>query len=195
MKDQGASLPGTPLPASIHSPTPESFLPEPIPNRRTTTANLSTEWTHLFQQELQTATTAPTPPHIARDNQPPLTAPPNEPCGDPFTTDFHGMWIWSNNANTLLMLDDFSELHELCLSLKKYSPAIGIIALQEINLDTLQTDIRSKIETVFKQRFGAVRLVTSTLPIQAPNAWKPGKPCWQLLDTGATLSLTQVPTN
>jgi hypothetical protein len=84
------------------------------------------------------------------------------------------MWFWSNNANTLLMRDDFSELHELCLSLKQYSPAIGIIALQEINLDTLQPDIRTKIESVFKQHFGAVRLVTSTSPIQAPNAWKPG---------------------
>ena len=66
------------------------------------------------------------------------------------------MWIWSNNANTLLMQNDFSELHKLCLSLQKHSPAIGIIALQEINLDTLQPNIRSKIESVFKQHFGAV---------------------------------------
>jgi hypothetical protein len=84
------------------------------------------------------------------------------------------MWIWSNNANTLLMRDDFSELHELCLALKDYSPAIGIIALQEINLDTLQPDIRTNIESVFKQHFGAVRLITSTSPIRAPHAWKPG---------------------
>jgi hypothetical protein len=51
------------------------------------------------------------------------------------------------------MRDNSSELHELCLALHDYSPSIGIIALQEINLDTLQPNIRFKIESVFKQHF------------------------------------------
>lgn len=168
------SPPGTTTPAHTHRQTPHPHPDNPA-NRRRNRPHLSTEWQQLFQRELNhPAPTTPRDPNVTRDTQPPLRQPRNEPCGDPFSTDFNGMWIWSNNANTLLMRDDFSELHELCIALHAYSPAIGIIALQEINLDTLQTDIRSKIESVFKQHFGAVRLVTSTSPIQAPHAWKPG---------------------
>jgi hypothetical protein len=65
--------------------------------------------------------------------------------------------------------------------------------MQEINLNTLQPDIRDSIESVFKQHFGTVRLVTSTSPIRSPRAWKPGGTLlavvghWShsVLDTGA----------
>jgi hypothetical protein len=107
-----------------------------------------------------------------RDDQPPIHTPINLPCGSPFEKDYDGLRIWWNNANTLLQQDDFAELHELCLTLIDYK--VGIIALQEVNLNLNRPAIRSAIEQVFVEHFGICKLVLATSPCHSPTAWKPG---------------------
>ena len=38
----------------------------------------------------------------------------------------------------------------------------------------MDADVRLRYETIFKQHFGTVAMVTSTTCIRSPTAWKPG---------------------
>jgi hypothetical protein len=69
----------------------------------------------------------------------PPTSMPNEACGDAMQPDFEGLYVWSNNVNTLSLTHDLTDLHELCRQFKHYD--IGIAALQELNIDMTQTAI------------------------------------------------------
>ena len=91
------------------------------------------------------------------------------------------MRIWWNNANTLLQHDDFAELHELCLTLREHK--VGIIALQEVNLNLNRPEIRTAIERVFTEHFGNCKLVLATSPCHSPTAWKPGGTLLAVLGT------------
>ena len=74
------------------------------------------------------------------------TSMPNEACGDTLQPDFDGMYVWSNNVNTLSLTNDLSDLHELCRQFKHYN--IGIAALQELNIDMTQTAIYRRVQAV-----------------------------------------------
>jgi hypothetical protein len=39
---------------------------------------------------------------------------PNNISGDAMDASFEGLHVWSNNANTLSLIDDLTNLHELC---------------------------------------------------------------------------------
>jgi hypothetical protein len=64
---------------------------------------------------------------------------PNEACGDPIQPNYPGLYIWSNNVNTLSLTNDLADLHELCRQFK--SNNIGIAALQELDIDITQNSI------------------------------------------------------
>jgi hypothetical protein len=76
------------------------------------------------------------------------------------------------NANGISRKNDFAELHSLCVSLK--AREVDAIAIQEVNTDFMQADIREAYTTIFKEHFGQARVLTATTCIQSPRAWKPG---------------------
>jgi hypothetical protein len=55
------------------------------------------------------------------------TSMPNEACSDALQTDFEGLYVWSNNVNTLSLAHELTDLHELSPQFKHYN--IGIAAL------------------------------------------------------------------
>jgi hypothetical protein len=79
------------------------------------------------------------------------TSMPNEACGDILQPDFEGLYIWSNNVNTLALANELTGLHELCRQFKHYN--IGIAALQELNIDMTQTSIYRRVKVVFDEHF------------------------------------------
>jgi hypothetical protein len=169
-----------PTPAATALPLDNNTIPVPVlpatdipPLSYRRPSQLSSAWQTIFQTRLS-------PPAASinqagfpiREIQPPIEQPQNEPCGSTFDKDYTGLRIWWNNANTLLQQDDFAELHELCLTLTEYN--VGIIALQEVNLNLNRPAIRTAIENVFNEHFGTCKLVLSTSPCHSPTAWKPG---------------------
>jgi hypothetical protein len=64
---------------------------------------------------------------------------PNEACGDFINRNFDGLYVWSNNVNTLSLANDLADLHELCRQFKEYR--IGIAAFQELNIDMTQATV------------------------------------------------------
>jgi hypothetical protein len=169
-----AQLPQAPLP----DPTPDADaaaipVPEPQPLSYRRPSQLSPAWQQIFQTSLTPATRQLSPSGFPlREIQPPIQTPQNEPCGSSFDKQYDGLRIWWNNANTLVQHDDFAELHELCLTLLEYN--VGIIALQELNLNVKRPAIRAAIENVFNEHFGTCKLVLATSPCHSPTAWKPG---------------------
>jgi endonuclease/exonuclease/phosphatase family metal-dependent hydrolase len=160
------------------------------PPPRHTKATLSTEWQAFFDQSFSApennATITPRTP------LPPSVFPPkNDRYGDPFTKDHNNTRIWFNNINTLSATNDFEELHELCTELLEYD--VGIIALQEPNVDFTQYRLRDQCLKILHEHFGMVHMVTSSSSIRAPNAWKPGgtllavvgKSCSRVLSSGS----------
>jgi endonuclease/exonuclease/phosphatase family metal-dependent hydrolase len=99
---------------------------------------------------------------------------PNEPCGDTFTTTSHnGLRIWSNNINTLSLSNGLMAFRELCDRLKTHD--VDIIALQELNLDTTQFQVRQQILQVLQETFGSVKMITASTPVtKASTTSKPG---------------------
>jgi hypothetical protein len=71
----------------------------------------------------------------------------NEACGDAMQPDFEGLYVWSNNVNTLSLAHELTDLHALCRQFKHYN--IGIAALQELNIDMTQTSIYRRVKAVF----------------------------------------------
>ena len=193
MKPMTSPLPATPSPAP-HQPslvsepaTPAQPQPaqtplppqaatqvagdNPLSRRRPT--QLSPAWQKIFQKTLKpTAAQVNNNGYPHRTLQPPLQTPENPRCGSSFQRDYNGLRIWWNNANTLLQQDGYAELHELCLTLKEYN--VGVIALQELNLNVNRLAIRTAIENVFLEHFGTCKLVMATTPCHSPTAWKPG---------------------
>jgi hypothetical protein len=174
------ATPFLPTPAATALPLDNNTIPVPVlpatdipPLSYRRPSQLSSAWQTIFQTRLS-------PPAASinqagfpiREIQPPIEQPQNEPCGSTFDKDYTGLRIWWNNANTLLQQDDFAELHELCLTLTEYN--VGIIALQEVNLNLNRPAIRTAIENVFNEHFGTCKLVLSTSPCHSPTAWKPG---------------------
>ena len=88
------------------------------------------------------------------------------------TTDNNDLRIWSINANTLLTHNNFSELHESCIS--ALHNKITILCLQEININIYKRGIRNTIKKVLKQHFPTFNLLLSSTPIHSPTIWKPG---------------------
>jgi hypothetical protein len=76
---------------------------------------------------------------------------PNKACGDALQPDFDGLYVWSNNVNTLSLANDLDDLHELCRQFKHCN--IGIAALQEFNIDMTQTAIYRQVKAVFDTHF------------------------------------------
>jgi hypothetical protein len=110
---------------------------------------------------------------------------PNEACGDPLNVAFDGLYIWSNNVNTLSLNNDLDDLHELCRQLKHYN--VGIAALQEINIDITQTSIYRCVKAVFDEHFDSqCILVCTSTAIRSATNWKLGStllvvfPTWAL---------------
>jgi hypothetical protein len=111
-------------------------------------------------------------------------SPPNEACRGPLDPAFDGLYIWSNNVNTLSLANDLADLHELCLQLK--SSNIGIAALQELNIDMTKTWIYTRVKEVFDEHFDRQRiLVCSSTLIQSETNWKPGSTFIVVLPTWA----------
>jgi hypothetical protein len=147
--------------------------PEIPPLSYRSPSQLSSDWQKTFQQNLRpsaaTLNSAVFPIHAT---QPTIHQPQNEPCGSSFSKYYDGLRIWWNNANNLVHPDDYAELHELCLMLTEYN--VGIIALQEVNLNLNRPTIRPAIDDVFNPHFGSCNLVLYTSPSHSPTAWKPG---------------------
>jgi hypothetical protein len=61
---------------------------------------------------------------------------------------------------------------ELCDCLHTHK--VDIIALQELNLDTTQFQVRQQILNVLRETFGAVKMVTASTPVQKETTLKPG---------------------
>jgi hypothetical protein len=170
------------LPTSIHdNALPDDMHPVPLlPRRRP--SQLSPAWQTIFQTRLQpNHTQLNTAGYPTRVTQPPIQQTANNPCGSSFTKDYGGLRIWWNNANTLLQHDDFAELHELCLTLREYK--VGIVALQEVNLNLNRPEIRTALESVFTEHFGTCKLILATSPCHSPTAWKPGGTLLAILGT------------
>jgi hypothetical protein len=98
---------------------------------------------------------------------------PNEACGDPIQPDYPGLYIWSNNVNTLSLTNALADLHELCRQFKTNN--IGIAALQELNIDITQNSIYQRVRQVFNEHFEKkCILVCSLTRIRSATTWKPG---------------------
>jgi hypothetical protein len=57
-----------------------------------------------------------------RDKYVPLTSidnAPNEACGHSIDPNFDGLYVWSNNVNTLSLNNELADLHELCRQFKE----------------------------------------------------------------------------
>jgi hypothetical protein len=131
------------------------------------TNNLRANWTPLFGNAFSISQQRRNDPTSAPDDA------PNEACEDPMDPSFDGLYVWSNNVNTLSLSNDSADLHELCIHFK--SNHIGIAALQEINLDLTQTKIYTRIKSVFDKHFDKqCTLICSSTPIRAENSWKSG---------------------
>ena len=76
------------------------------------------------------------------------------------------------NMNTLLMHNDYAELHELCISLKKYK--VSAVCLQEIIINIKKEKIRNKNRKIFYMHFTCSKLIISHTPIKTSTNWKPG---------------------
>jgi hypothetical protein len=109
---------------------------------------------------------------------------PNEVCGDVLRPDFDGLYVWSNNVNTLSLANDLEDLHELCRQFKHYN--IGIAALQELNIDMTQTTIYRRVKVVFDTHFaGQCILVCASMAVRSETDWKPGSTLLVVLPTWA----------
>jgi hypothetical protein len=107
---------------------------------------------------------------------------PNEACGDLLDPDFSGLYVWSNNVNTLSLNNGLADLHELCHILKAKN--IGIAALQEINIDLSQASVYQRVKAVFDSHFDSqCTLVCSTTHIRSSTDWKPGSTMLFVLPT------------
>jgi hypothetical protein len=111
-----------------------------------------------------------------RDKYVPLSSidnAPNEACGDSIDPNFDGLYVWSNNVNTLSLNNELADLHELCRQFKENR--IGIAALQELNIDMTQSFVYHKVKAVFDEHFDKqCILVCSTTAIRSATTWKPG---------------------
>jgi endonuclease/exonuclease/phosphatase family metal-dependent hydrolase len=150
----------TPSDTSIPSP----LLPHPPPYTHTT----HQPHTHDIPPPQR-----PNPRRRQRLHQKRIAPTPNEPCGDDFTTTSHnGLRIWSNNINTLSLSNGLASFRELCDRLHAHH--VDIIALQELNLDTTQFQVRQQILLVLRETFGSVKMITASTPVTKTTTWKPG---------------------
>jgi endonuclease/exonuclease/phosphatase family metal-dependent hydrolase len=125
------------------------------------------------QRRRRTPTLQPRPKQRRSLHQKRVVSTPNEPCGDTITTTSHnGLRIWSNNINTLSLSNGLTAFRELCDRLKTHN--VDIIALQELNLDTTQFQVRQQILQVLQETFGAVKMVTASTPVTKATTSKPG---------------------
>jgi hypothetical protein len=106
---------------------------------------------------------------------------PNKAYGDTLDPAFDGLYVWSNNVNTLSLKDSLADLHELCRQLKENN--IGIAALQDLQelniLDLSQALIYESVKAVFDSHFDKqCTLICSTTHIRSATNWKAGsRPC------------------
>jgi hypothetical protein len=123
--------------------------------------------------------------HTRQTQYTPLTSienAPNEACGDPLDANFAGLYVWSNNVNTLSLNIGLADLHELCRNLKENN--IGIAALQEINIDLSQALVYQAVKAVFNSHFDSqCTLVCSTTHIRSATDWKLGSTMIVILPT------------
>jgi hypothetical protein len=163
---------------SLFTPCDDFFTPPAAPaptlRRAANPSVLNDDWRTFFRDALTSGPTEPVTAVAPVPNPlpPPLTKAPNLPCGHPFLPDHGQFRVWSNNINGLSADNGFAALHELCIALKPHN--VGAIALQETNLDFTQSSIRDSVQTIFREHFGAVQLVTSTSCLRSPSTWKPG---------------------
>ena len=92
--------------------------------------------------------------------------------GHPMSKKNIGIRLWSNNLNTIGYKNSFAELHVLCKQLQENQ--IDIIALQEINLDLLNHNVRTTIKKVFQEYFPRLHIIFSTTGIRSETMSKPG---------------------
>ena len=86
--------------------------------------------------------------NISTSFQPRIINPPDfDNIGHKLQKTKSGVRFWSNNLNTIGHRDSFAELHVTCKFLHEYH--IDVIALQEINLDLLDHNIRHKNKQIF----------------------------------------------
>jgi hypothetical protein len=94
---------------------------------------------------------------------------PNEACGDSIDPNFDGLYVWSNNVNTLSLTNDIADRHELCRQFKEHR--IGIAALQELNIDMTQTSIYNRVKAVFDEHFSKqCIMICSTTAIRSATS-------------------------
>jgi hypothetical protein len=98
---------------------------------------------------------------------------PNKACGDPIDPNFTGLYIRSNNVNTLSLTNDLADLHKLCRHFQANN--IGIAALQELNIDMSQASIYQRVKAVFDEHFDKqCTMICSTTHIRSATHWKLG---------------------
>jgi hypothetical protein len=85
---------------------------------------------------------------------------PNEACGDSLDPDFEGLYVWSNNVNTLSLANDCADLHELCRQFKEFN--IGLAAFQELNID---------MQLITNQNFPAASAAFCSLVVGLITLW------------------------
>ena len=151
----------------ITKETNETVTTHPLPQRRT---NLNTMWrtrflNSLFPDTIALENTNMQKPDESRKLQ--QIQHENYPIGSPFANDHNSFRIWNINANTITTKEDFSELHELCLSLNHFK--VSAVGFQEVNLDLMDIKIRNNILSVFKQHFKSAQVLFSTTPIRSPG--------------------------
>ena len=96
----------------------------------------------------------------------------NDHIGSQFTKSHNSFRIWNINANTILTHQDYSELHELCISLVEYG--VAAVSFSEVNLDLLDLTTKEDITNIFKQHFTTAKVIFITTTIKAPTKYKPG---------------------
>jgi hypothetical protein len=152
---------------------PEIIATEEPARGRPHASRLNDAWQTLFRDAFQPTTPAQEQRVGPTTLPPPLHQAPNLPIGDTFSKCPPDLFrVWSANANGLSVADDFCAWHSLCTNLVPKRPSA--IAISEPNIDFLQGDVRRKIEEIFRQHFGSVRLITATSCASAPTPWKPG---------------------
>ena len=172
----------TEKPSKLHPPLSKynNILIQPkipnIPYNNIKKLKLNKEWATFFSHALQPKIKSPNDvaiqvPNIKRQQLLTPNIDQTQHIGGEFSKDHNAIRMWNVNANTILTHNDYSELHELCLSIIDYN--INIVGFQEINLNLLNPKIRDAITKVFKQYF-TVKIIFSTTPIQSPSDWKPG---------------------
>jgi hypothetical protein len=134
-----------------------------IPPSAPTQHNVATIFQDAFSHARQLRFTPPTSIENA----------PNEACGVPIDPNFDGLYVWTNNVNTLSLQDSLADLHELCRQFKEHN--IGIAALQQLNIDLSQASSHKRVCAVFDSHFDKqCTLVVLTTHIRSATTWKPG---------------------